>query len=865
MHRLFTFDCQLNVPPNQELFIIHKCVFKPRVFFNHHIHISMKTFITSLIIMITFMGLVQELSAQLPENFPGYSVVSNENADEGYTFLSVSTEVEGVGFYVFIIDTAGEVYKYRELNHDYAYDFKMQPNGQLSYAQFTSHHTYTGGGNCVHMIMDQEMNLMDSIGLQNGYFAEAHDFQILPNGHILMFGYYLTQMDLSDVVDGGYPDAQVSGGIIQELDAEGNVIFQWRSWDHYNPETFIWGARSNLQVVSTFHLNDINLDTDGNIIFATPTWTKKLSRQTGEIMWHLGGDENEFSFIGIDSTDGVGMVAGHMFYRLDNGHVLLYDNSPRGGADANSKANEFILDEVNKTAELVWTYAYPTQIKGWHRGNAFRTNNGNTLIGWGGANGAQIPTCTEVDPDGNITYEVYFENPDVESYRAFKFPMGDGLIAEQTEIDLAQGNTYSFLQGDTLDTGIQVKVNVLGGIGYNEFTVAAYDKAPIKPAFAGKDPMLLPQRITMFPDWMSIEGTASFDVNILQINNPEQITVYARNFEEQGVFEPLTTSYNFVTGKLSANFTITDSDKFEFVFGYPDLTVFALKPWLETPINGSRMNENETIKLEWAPNGFFKYFTLQVATDESFSNLVVDESNYSPTFYNFSCEPQNDYYWRVKTFSEASDQILESEWSEVGHFQSTGEFIEMLAPLGGEKWQYGLDYFIRWNDNISDEVIIELYNEHTYLATLDTVESDGAYLWSIPTNTEIGCKYTIQVKDLATQTLLGESPAFFSITDTTGNDGCSDYIAETSNLNKLTVYPVPAHDQLTINFTLKSSANTVFEVLSIQGSKLLKPISKESSVGSNQTTLSIGSLSTGVYLMKIDIENETVYQKFIVN
>ena len=809
-------------------------------------------------------GLILLVKAQLPENFPGYSIVNNGNADNSYTFLSVSTDVEGVGYYVFTIDPMGEVYKYRELNHDYSYDFKMQPNGQLSYAQFISHHNYTGGGNCIHMIMDQEMNLMDSIQMQNGYVAEAHDFQVLPNGHVLMFGYYLTQMDLSDLVDGGYPDAQVSGGVIQELDAEGDVIFQWRSWDHYDAETYTWGRRANLQTVSEFHLNTINLDTDGNIIFATPTWTKKLSRQTGEIIWHLGGNENEFSFIGIDSTEGSGMVAGHMFHRLDNGHVLVYDNAARTGATASSTVHEFILDEVNKTAELVWSYGYPTQIQGWHRGSALRLSNGNTLIGWGGANGSAIPTCTEVTEEGEIVYEVYFDNPDVESYRAFKLPMGDGLIAEQTEIDLAQGNTYSFLQGDTLDTGITVKVNVLGGVGYNEFTVSTYSKAPVKPSFEGKDPMLLPQRITMFPDWMSIEGTATFDVNMLGISNPENITVYSRDFENQGIFTPLNTTYNFVTGKLLADFEITDSDKFEFVFGYPDLESFALKPWLETPINGSKLDENETVFLEWTPNGFFNYFTVQIALDDSFSAIVTELNNHKPTYFEFDAEPQTHYYWRVKSFTQAEDQLLESDWSETGNFETTGEYIEMVSPVGSEKWTYGLDHFIEWESNLSGKVIIDLYKEEAFLYTLDTVDSDGAYLWTIPTDMEIGCKYKIEVKDLVSQQLFAQSPDYFSITDTTGNDGCSDGIAEQSVLKNLYLYPNPAHNELHIDYHLEKTASVSIDVLSVQGAVITQfPQSLQHS-GANGEVINTSDLASAVYLLKIQVDKAITYHKFIV-
>ncbi len=170
-----------------------------------------------------------------------------------------------------ILDNEGNPVRYRKLPDDYAYDFKRQPNGLLSYAQFITHHSYTGGGNCAHVLLDQEMQVIDSIQIKNGDVAEAHAFQVLPNGHALMIGYYMTQADLSERVGGGgYPDARVSGGIIQELDGRGEVFFQWRSWYHFHMDTYESGRSSRRQEVSAFHLNTINLDNDGHLLVATP-------------------------------------------------------------------------------------------------------------------------------------------------------------------------------------------------------------------------------------------------------------------------------------------------------------------------------------------------------------------------------------------------------------------------------------------------------------------------------------------------------------------------------------------------------------------------------------------------------------------
>ncbi|MBN1340704.1 MAG: aryl-sulfate sulfotransferase [Bacteroidales bacterium] len=799
---------------------------------------------------------------QIPEDFPEITTEIYGETAPGNVFLTVSADVDSVGYYVFMLDNEGNIQKYKKLQDDYSYDFKMQPNGLLSYAQFIEHHSYTGGGDCIHLILDQDMNVLDSVQLKNGYVAEAHDFQILPNGHVLMFGYYMTQMDLSDIVEGGYPDAKVSGGIIQELDDAGEVVFQWRTWDHYTPEEYDWN-RADQQTVSAFHLNTINLDIDGNIIFASPSFTKKLNRSNGEIMWHLGGSENEFSFIGVDSTDGVGYVTGHAIYRLENGNFLVYDNAGRTGPNKNSEVHEFMIDEVNKTAELVWTYAYPIDIGAWHRGNAYRLPNGNTIIGWGGASGDAIPTCTEIDMDGNILFEVYFNNPEVESYRAFRFPMGDWEIAEALVTELGLGNTYGFLQGDTLDTGVKVEITSMSGGGYNELVVATFDQAPVFPRFSGKDPMLTAQRVTMDPAYFYFTGNIFFDTGIFEFENPEDITVYFRQSEGQGDFIPLNTSYNFVTGLLMAQVVLEGTDKSEFAFGFKDLETIVFEPMLTSPKNEAVVHFSEIQSLEWSPKGFFNYFNIQIATDEDFNSVVYENDSVTETHFGFQCENNTSYYWRIKTFALDYEDTMESDWSEVFVFHAANSQVSVVEPAAETKWEYGLDYFIEWEDNFADQVVIELLTDSTAIM-IDTTDSDGAYKWTIPVETEIGCKYRIRVTKVDESSVYAISPEYFSITDSLGNDGCGQDIGELS-LAKVKVYPVPASDVIKLEYSLKENSNVTIRLMDIYGNEMRLLYSGYSPAGLNLHEFDVHHFPSGFYFIKIEIDSDQIIRKIVLN
>ncbi len=213
-------------------------------------------------------------TAQVPANFPGLTVTSNSASGvaDGYIFLTDSFTPTNYGYYVMMLTNDGTAFWYKQLTNA-AYDFKVLPDGYLHYAQQYSALTYSGGGYVTHEILDENFNSVESIRAGNGYNAECHDFKMLPNGHALVTSYYMTRIDMSKFVTNGNPAALVSGAIIQELDGQRNVVFQWRSWDHY-PFTSQWVTGTGA-VISEFHVNCVFEDTDGNLIISTPNWVRK--------------------------------------------------------------------------------------------------------------------------------------------------------------------------------------------------------------------------------------------------------------------------------------------------------------------------------------------------------------------------------------------------------------------------------------------------------------------------------------------------------------------------------------------------------------------------------------------------------------
>ena len=160
---------------------------------------------------------------------------------------------------------------------DRTFDFRKQPNGLMTYHRGEKYYAE-----------DAEHNLIDSFACGNGYTTDFHELQFDENGHAFLISYDPQIVDMSQIVSGGNPNATVYGIIIQELDENKNVVFQWRSWDHIEITEAI---HENLTAatVDYVHTNAIDIDNDGNIMISSRHLSEvtKIDRVTGDIIWRL--------------------------------------------------------------------------------------------------------------------------------------------------------------------------------------------------------------------------------------------------------------------------------------------------------------------------------------------------------------------------------------------------------------------------------------------------------------------------------------------------------------------------------------------------------------------------------------------------
>ena len=409
-----------------------------------------------------------QASDTLPPDYPSITLLDADHPDSGDVFVAPfdGNYLRERG-HLALLDNRGVPLFYRSWP-TLAWDFKRQPNGLLTF--FTLPGTY--------IALDSSYTVVDSFKTGNGYTTDAHELQLLPNGHALLMAYDWEPVGMDTVVAGGDPNALVAGLIVQELDTAKNVVFQWRSWDHFaitDMDTCI-GKLTDPQV-DYVHGNAIAPDLDGNLLISSRHMNEitKIDRQTGDIVWRLGlnARHNQFTF----PNDPRGFSHQHDIRRLPNGDLTLFDNG-NCFDPLYSRAVEYRLDETNLTATRVWEYRGTPDVVSPFMGDVQRHPDGGTMIGWGGA--APDPKLTELHADGTKAYELGFGSPTTWSYRAYRFPwQTTALVAGPAALD------FGAVGAGTAET---LRVAVTNGLR----TPLALDAVRItQPAFSVTTPLPL--------------------------------------------------------------------------------------------------------------------------------------------------------------------------------------------------------------------------------------------------------------------------------------------------------------------------------------------------------------------------------------
>lgn len=299
---------------------------------------------------------------------------------------------------VWLIDLEGYIVHRWRLTYQASLYAKLLPNGHLVYAAKT--------------VDEEELGLSIEFSGAGGHIIELdwdgnevwrwetpyqhHDFQLLPNRHIL----YPSQGDSKGMMPdelasrwkGGRRGTEYQGKVysdnIYEVDENSKLVWEWIGWQHCDPDIDTF---SPFSIRSHWHTNSVWKCKDGSILTSPRnlSMAHRIEYPSGKIIARYGKGE---------------IWGQHDVRELENGNIMCFDNGLTRPGYGPSYSR--VVEMHPKTGEVVWQYMAdnPSDFYSYYASGAERQPNGNTLI-----SSSATGRLFEVTYDGELVWE--FINP----------------------------------------------------------------------------------------------------------------------------------------------------------------------------------------------------------------------------------------------------------------------------------------------------------------------------------------------------------------------------------------------------------------------------------------------------------------------
>ncbi len=252
--------------------------------------------------------------------------------------------------------------------------------------------TNAGIGDGDYVVVDASYKEIHRVTTAGGG-ADLHEFLVTPEGTAL---YFVDKAAPPPPGAASPAPEQVLDCALVEIDLRtGQRLFEWHTVDHIAiDETYIDPPKAGGGAYDYVHANSIDVDHDGTLLVSARNTSAvyKIDRQTGRVVWRLGGRKSDFRM-----GDQAAFGWQHDVRRQTDGTITIFDDQqpPKLG-----RGLVLELDEVAKTATFVRSYARPEGLEISSQGNLQVLASGNVLVGWGSQ-----PVLTEFTSDGRVVFD----------------------------------------------------------------------------------------------------------------------------------------------------------------------------------------------------------------------------------------------------------------------------------------------------------------------------------------------------------------------------------------------------------------------------------------------------------------------------
>ncbi|MGZ8766281.1 MAG: arylsulfotransferase family protein, partial [Acidimicrobiia bacterium] len=358
----------------------------------------------------------------LPADFPPINVTRHPSAGTptpGWYLMGNNIKAGAHGYFAMVLDTNGTPVWYRRTATPPLDVTLMGPN-KLGY--FGANNRFD-----IETLPSGATSTVETVGVA----TDPHELLTLPNGNTMLMSYPpKSGVDLTglNATPTPGPNSTIVDCVLQEIDAQGQLVWEWTASDHIDPVTeptlapLITGDGPSAYDV--YHCNSIDARPNGDLLVSARHLNAvfEIRRSDGLVTWKMGGkptNKDGAEIIGINNDPSGTIVLMHDARYLPNGNVSIFDNQT-ASTGAAARGVEYSIDFGTNTAEPVFWYPFPSGAASCCMGSFRRYPDGHSVVGWGWVM-SNPRVMTELNAAGDEVLEIAFSSGNA-SYRAVKVP-----------------------------------------------------------------------------------------------------------------------------------------------------------------------------------------------------------------------------------------------------------------------------------------------------------------------------------------------------------------------------------------------------------------------------------------------------------
>ncbi|MCO7223356.1 aryl-sulfate sulfotransferase [Pleionea sp. CnH1-48] len=351
----------------------------------------------------------------LPNNVPNVESLTNTSQSEGgVTFFAVANDTANSMFIGVDEEGVPVWYYHNDASMSGAPTIKSLGDGRLM------------------LVLSREVRIISTTGetLQS-YTLPAfhHDVLLLDNGHLLAL------TNEAQTIDGQL----LQGDVIIELDTEGNLVWEWSSFEHLDTARFP-GSLSTRELGSGAldwtHSNALFYDAQNHAILLSSrsqSWVVSIDRDSSELNWIMGSSEGaaaSFADKFFTLERGSWMASQHAPMITRDGELLIYDNRNEAELDGrtnNSRVVRYLINHDNQSVTQTGEWIAPKYTQS--LGDVDELAGGNILYNSGGPGSHNDAHIVEVTAESNSATVWEIRVPGASVYRAERISWNELLSA----------------------------------------------------------------------------------------------------------------------------------------------------------------------------------------------------------------------------------------------------------------------------------------------------------------------------------------------------------------------------------------------------------------------------------------------------